>query len=327
MMRRLRAETYLRRIRPISNVQVSRYARTGARDALLNGIVATPAPASASRRRRWRMPVIALAAVAAIGGSSAAAAWTLSSHFVPPKETTLFDCYVKDGFIDVAGVTGNPVEDCANEWRLRTGSDPPKLVAYRTSNGRIRVMPATRKPPMNLHLTRLPAGVTENVALIKLQESLNDHVDGLSARCYDADAARTKARRIVDRLGLKGWTIAVGKSFTDVSDAVPDGRTTCALGGFDPRTKTVAIHANRPSSSKVPDQLAAKIRADSDACWNVSTAAKHVRADAAAIGLSNANGANEYQIRKVIDPSFDCTVVNENVGGTIFITLRGPAQS
>ena len=48
-----------------------------------------------------------------------------------------------------------------------------------------------------------------------------------------------------------------------------------------------------------------------------------MRADARQLGLDE--NANEVEINEVTEPNAPCTSIYETVGGTIFITLRGPA--
>ncbi len=88
------------------------------------------------------------------------------------------------------------------------------------------MIPRSQKPQTGW--TPIPS---QDVALIELQESLDDHVNGLHSACFDTSAATAFAQQQLDRLGLVGWRI-------DARSSSQTGRL--CYGGFsDSAAKTV----------------------------------------------------------------------------------------
>lgn len=83
-----------------------------------------------SRRRRPLTAVLVALGVTASG--IAAAAWVLTRA----EETIRIAC-PDDTFI--SAVSGDPVADCAREWRDR-GAEPPPMTAYEDDHGRVVVV-------------------------------------------------------------------------------------------------------------------------------------------------------------------------------------------
>ena len=80
--------------------------------------------------------------------------------------------------------------DCALQWQRDLGTIPPPLLAYDNGSGGVTVLPRDIKPPAGYE--RLP-GRSQDVALIQLQQSLDDYVNGLNSRCLDSTAATSLA--------------------------------------------------------------------------------------------------------------------------------------
>jgi hypothetical protein len=73
------------------------------------------------------------------------------------------------------------------------------------------------------------------------------------------------------------------------------------------------------------EKLAVKLRSIAQGCASLDTTAEQVRSAASELGLSEA--ARQYELTEVPDNTAGCTTISENVGGTIFLVLRGPADS
>ena len=93
----------------------------------------------------------------------------------------------------------------------------------------------------------------------------------------------------------------------------------------DPASQTVTLIASA-SSRTGPEttfqKLADKLRPLTKSCQSLSAAVASVRSAATSLGLSES--ARTYELDAVTDNSFPCASIYETVGGTIFLTLRGP---
>src|SRR5438094_708035 len=58
-------------------------------------------------------------------------------------------------------------------------------------------------------------------------------------------------------------------------------------------------------------------------CASLDATAKQVRSAARELGLSE---GDQYQLTEVRDDSARCITITEDVGGTIFVILRGPSN-
>jgi hypothetical protein len=280
--------------------------------------IATPlmeridAAAARRTRRASRRAGTVLLAAASIAVAGGAIAWALSNSSA--RDTVNVQCLIRGDDAIIGAVTGDPVADCAANWRRSTGSNPPKLVAYDNGLGGITVMAAGESPPPGA--TALPDGATQNVSLIELQQSLDDYVDGLNARCFDNATAIEMTRQTLERFGLSDWTIT--------SNADP---TMCVHASFlDPATRTVQLRGVAgpiaPPDAQY-EKLAVKLRPIAQECLPLDASAEAVRSAAGSLGLFE--GGNGYQLTEVADKGASCTSIDENVGGTIFLILRGPA--
>jgi hypothetical protein len=93
----------------------------------------------------------------------------------------------------------------------------------------------------------------------------------------------------------------------------------------------VVIRARRPSPSSQhpirtgrPTNLADRLRPLTRSCESLPNAVADARAAAQALGLSEST--RTYELNAVTDNSMRCASVYETVGGTIFLTVRGPTR-
>jgi hypothetical protein len=103
------------------------------------------------------------------------------------------------------------------------------------------------------------------------------------------------------------------------------GTQTCVGGAIvDPATKSVILGsgpvANEPKA--VFEELAVKLHPLTKRCESLPAAVSSVRATASSLGLSES--ARGYDLNTVSDNSMRCASIYETVGGTIFLTIRGP---
>jgi hypothetical protein len=297
----------VRRLARVDDEQVARATGAEAREALLERIVAMPVPAAPSPRRRRRARL-----VAGVTGVTLAASGTIAWAIVnagDPRDTTSLQCQIGGSPSIVTAVSGDPVADCAAQWTRDLGVAAPPLAAYDNGHGGILVQPAADPAPAGS--TRLPAGQGQNVALIDLQESLDDYVAGLSSRCFTQAEAVAFARAEVARTALAGWTVTPREAgrCTDAGVADPVARTVWLLGR---ETDPAAEQGGHVA-------LAGRLREIVKQCRPLAATRALVDKAVRDAGLSSAPQVTE------VPTAARCTTVRERVGGAIFVTLRGPA--
>ena len=288
----------LQRLARVSDVDAAAAFGVAAREELLDGVVRAPVGRRATRVRRPL--VVALAAVAVVAVATAATWAILGSS---ARETTSIECVIDGTDTIIPAVSGDPAYDCAVTWQSDLGSTPPPLAAYDNGSGGVTVIPRSEKPEASWK--PLPAG--QDVALIQLQDSLDDYVAGLNSSCLSAEAATALTEAKLARFGFRGWSVTVRNQGSCTNADV-----------IDPAGKSVTlISGGGASGAKTSYQkLADRLRPLSVTCESLPAAVASVRA--AAKGLT-------YELHAVEDDSLRCTSIYETVGGTIFVTVRGPA--
>jgi hypothetical protein len=310
----------LRRLAPVSDDDAAAVFGAAGREDLLAGVTSLrfgrrPRLLPATRRRRL---VLAVAVVALVAIASAGT-WAVLR--APARETTSVECMNAADNSDavIPSVSGDPAYDCAQAWQGAFGTAPPPLAAYDNGLGGVTVIPRSQKPAAGW--TPLE---TQDVALIELQESLDDYINGLESGCFDGAAATSLTEAKLAQFGLTGWTVTLR---TPQSGAAPAG----CYGGevIEPATKTVTlIPFGSPGNGEVFQKLAAKLQPATQSCLSLPAAVAAVRAAGDALGLSPAPPAtvDSYDLSTVTDNSLRCALITETVGGTIFLTVRGPSD-
>jgi hypothetical protein len=178
----------------------------------------------------------------------------------------------------------------------------------------VAVIPSSEKPPANW--TPL---VSQNVALIELQESLGDQINGLSSTCFSSAAATTFAQQQLDRLGFADWRVDVRSS---------DGA--CYGGYTEPDTKTVVLGAGGDQSGAAtwpPHQLADSLRPLTNECLSLPAMKSEVEQRATSVGMSQTvENDHNYRLTATEDDTMRCATVTESVTGTTNVVVRGPAH-
>ena len=307
----------LRRLAPASDADAAALFGTAGREELLEAVTGLPfgrgaEPRGAAPRRR-RL-VLALAAVAIVAIATAAT-WVVLSK-APARETTSVECVIKGVDTIIPSTSGDPAQDCTAEWKREFGN-APALVAYDNTLGGVTVLPRTAKPPAGWRTLK-----SQDVALIQLQNSLDDYVGGLNSGCFDDKAATALTKQKLAEFGLTGWSVTLAKGASQ-----PQGVKTCIGAAYlDPVARTVNLSGyGVPSgASERPAQLAAKLRPIARQCQSLPAAVASVRNAANSLGLSES--AKTYELNAVTDNSMRCASIYETVGGTIFLTVRGPTR-
>lgn len=273
--------------------------------------------------RKLRLPV--LVGVSALVLAGTAIGWALTG--TSARDTVSVQCLIEGSDTIIPAITGDPVADCAAEYRRDTKSDPPPLVAYDNGHGGITVAPADRAPLPGAIV--LPGGATKNLSIVEVQQSIDDLVGGLKSGCFDNQTAGRMTTRILERFGMVDWTVSPAPS-TDFPSSSGESDVTeyCVdTAILDASTRTVVLRAlggALPSDAPYA-KLAARLRSLTRDCMPLDTMAKRVRSIADELGLSEA--ANDYQLTEIVENDAQCTTVTETVGGSIFLILRGPAAT
>jgi hypothetical protein len=302
----------LRRLSPVSDTEAATVFGADGREELLSALTALPSgrgvPSPPLTRGRRRL-VLALAALVVVA-TATAATWAVLRH-APARETTSVECVIKGVDTIIPSTSGDPAADCAAEWKRELGT-APRLVAYDNALGGVTVLPRSQKPPHGFKPLR-----SQDVALIELQDSLDDYIAGLNSSCLDGTAATSLADQKLARFGLMGWSVTLRS-----------GSGACfAIDVVDPSTRTVTlIPTSAPTGAEEAlfQKLATKLRPINENCDFLPTAVAAARAAANGLGLSES--ARTYELNAVTDNSLRCASIYETVGGTIFLTVRGPGR-
>ena len=300
----------LRHLASVTDTEAASVFGAAGRDELLAGLVQLPIGRGARPRpiRRRRRLVLAVAALA-LAAIATAATWVVLNR-APARETTSVQCLIQGSDAVIPSTSGNPAHDCAVEWKRDNGTAPPPLVAYDNKLGGVTVLPRSQKPPKGWTQLR-----SQDVALIELQDSLDDYIAGLNSSCLDDKAATTLAKAKVAEFGFTGWTVGIrsGAGPCVASDIVDPGAQTVTLIRTSP--------AGGPSETTFL-KLADKLRPLTQTCESLPAAVAAARAAADGLGLSES--AKTYELNVGTDSSLHCAAVYETVGGTIFLSIFGP---
>ena len=302
----------LRRLAPVSDADAAAlFGATGCEE-LLADLTRLPVGRGgrsqpATRRRRLVLAVAILALVAI----ATAATWVVLGKG-PARETTSVECVIKGVDTIIPSTSGDPARDCTVEWKRELGSAPP-LVAYDNALGGVTVLPRSATPPAGWRTIH-----SQDVALIELQNSLDDVINGLNSSCLELDGRDEACRARLAQFGFTGWTVGV----RDPQTANDPGMCT-NVGLVDPAARSITlISGGGLAAGGTSLQLAAKLRPVTRSCESLPAAVASVRAAASSLGLSES--AKTYELNAVEDRSLRCASIYETVGGTIFLTVRGP---
>jgi hypothetical protein len=304
----------LRRLSPVSDADAAAVFGVAGREALLEGVTVLPIgrgarPRPIAPRRRL---VLAVAAVALVAIATAGTWVALRGG--PARETTSVECVIRGVDSVVPSTSGDPAHDCAVEWKRELGTAAPPLVAYDNTLGGVTVLPRGAAPPAGWRTIH-----AQDVALIELQNSLDDVINGLNSGCPNSAAATKLAEAKLTQFGFTGWTVRV----RDQQSA--DAKGVCTnVDIVDPATRSVTLVAGEGRvAAGAALTLADKLRPITRRCESLAATVTAVRAAASDLGLSES--PRGYDLNAVRDNSLHCASIYETVGGTIFLTIRGPS--
>jgi len=154
--------------------------------------------------------------------------------------------------------------------------------------------------------------------MIQVQQWLDDYVTGLNSGCYDNATATQTTQQALTRFGMADWTVQPPPA-SDTGQCVDTG----ILDGTN-RTVTLRALSGPMPPDFTPEKLAGKLRSIAQQCGSLDATAERVRSAANELGLSE--DAHQFELTEVRDDSARCTTIYEDVGGTIFLILRGPSS-
>lgn len=315
----------LSRIASITDEDAAGLFGESGRERLLDGISSLPPGRARPARRRLRRSVVIALAVLAVAAATGAG-WALTRGSA--RETTAIDCKIGGGTTVIDATSGDPASDCAAIWPAPV----PRLQAYDDGTGGVVVIPASQKPDAGW--TPLES---QDVALIVLQENLDDNIGGLDSGCFSSSQATTFAQQQIARLGLIGWTVDVRAPAQQQSVQPPAGTKAAptasggldCYGGFaDPTSKTVTLMGSGNQAGPAswpPHQLADSLRPLTTECLSLAAMQSAVVQRATALGMSQTvENDRNYRLKSVQDDTLRCATVTESVTGTTYVIVRGP---
>jgi len=293
----------LRQLAPVSDPEAATVFGAAGYEELLAGLTDLPFGRARGHElptRRRRPLVLAVALV--VAAATAATAWAIFGSSA--RETTSIECVIGGTDTIIPATSGDPAADCALQWQRDLGTTPPPLLAYDNGSGGVTVLPRSQTPPAAYK--RLP-GRSQDVALIQLQQSLDDYINGLNSRCLGSSAATSLAQAKLAQFGFTGWTVTVRNEGSCTNADI-----------VDPASQTVTLISTGAASGGETafQKLADRLRPLAQQCQSLQAAVASVRG--AAKGLT-------YDLNTVTDDSLRCASIYETVGGTIFVTVRGPS--
>ena len=188
------------------------------------------------------------------------------------------------------------------------------------------------------------------MALIELQESLDDYLNGLNSSCLTSSQATAFTGQQLDRLGFTGWTVNI-RSISASTSSKNSPTATAASGSgarpaptmsmagpictgaglVDPDTTTVTLISGptgNPPPTWLPGRLATSLRPLTKTCLSLSTMRNAVERRASRLGLSPEPPLTKtsYELNVIEDDKLRCASVYQTVEGGINLILRGPAH-
>lgn len=295
--------------------------------ALLNRAQAA-APAPQPRRRRSLAVTASLSAVALTGATGAAYAVYWQS-----ADTALqIDCAVGTARADferfggggsiLSTSSGDPVQDCAAEYRRLEGGQAPELRAYEHGKSFITVVPADWLVPQDWQ--PLNGAFRTDPLRVELESRLSDQIEGPEATCSEVGAADRQVRAELADLGLTGWTVerleqanrADGTSWCAIAFLDGSGGNTVLLQGLE-REEPI------PGTTDSVDGITVRLRT---AIVEKCLALPEARVAAEQAVRDSGASVSDAIITTLADPAATCTRVDFVPAGLISIVLRGPAS-
>lgn len=284
---------------------------------------AAPAAPPSRQRRLGRRGAVALGLATVLAGGGVAYAAIQAFRGSSGEGVTCVSAWnpdVAEGLdVDAAGpwLTGDPYADCTTllaEQGLPPVEDP---VAF-AWDGQTYVAPADQVPD---DVERLEGRSALDPAVVELQQSVTDRVDGGASACRTVAEGLAWAEEELDRLGLEDWTVREHGALPEAAG----GAQVCASVTVDVGGHTVTVGGTTHTDGILEDPLAAGIvaalqRGITDRCVSLDEA--RAVADEA---LTAVDGP--FPTTSVPDERVTCSRVDLFVGGSFQVTVYGPTSA
>ena len=281
-----------------------------------------------------RKLVLTVAVVAA--AATAATAWAVLRGS-PAHETTSVECVIQGVDTVIPSTSGDPAQDCAVEWKRELGSAAPPLRAYDNGLGGVTVIPLNREATVGLEAARLRAGrrsdptpglarrLRQRSQLELLRQRRRDDIRGCEAR----------AVRLHGLDGRRAQPVVTGDDRRRPdSDRWSEAGAGRVHGGYADVCRRRARrphhgvgHAVREPCSEGAEDGVREARRQAPADHSevrIPAGRRRVGARRRRAAWDSRSLRPDYDLNTVTDNSMRCASIYETVGGTIFLTVRGP---
>ncbi|WP_426309694.1 hypothetical protein [Cellulosimicrobium sp. E-16] len=284
---------------------------------------AAPAAPPSRRRRLGRRGAVALGLATVLAGGGVAYAAIQAFRGSSGEGVTCVTAWspdVAEGLdVDAAGpwLTGDPYADCTT-LLAEQGLPPIEDAVAFAWDGQTYVAPAGQVPD---GVERLEGRSAVDPAVVELQQSVTDRVDGGASACRTVAEGVAWAEDELDRLGLDDWSVGEHDALPEGADGTP----VCAFATVDVGGRAVVVGASGSSDGILEDPVVAEIVSTlkggiTDGC--VSLGEARAIADEA---LTSVDGP--FPTTSVPDESAECARVDLFVGGNVQVTVYGPTSA
>ncbi|MGN6241506.1 MAG: hypothetical protein ACTHNI_17400 [Cellulosimicrobium cellulans] len=284
---------------------------------------AAPVAPPSRRRRLGRRGAVAVGLATVLAGGGVAYAAIQAFRGSSGEGVTCVSAWSPDAAegldVDAAGpwLTGDPYADCTTLLAER-GLPPIEDAVAFAWDGQTYVAPADQVPD---GVERLEGRSALDPAVVELQQSVTDRVDGGASACRTVAEGVAWAEEELDRLGLEDWTVGEHDSVPEAAD----GAQVCASVTVDVGGRAVVVGGTADSDGILEDPLVTGIVAAlkggiTDRCVPLDEA--RAVADEA---LSAIDGT--FPTTSVPDDSVTCARVDLFVGGSFQVTVYGPTTA
>ena len=283
----------------------------------------SPSPTPAKHKRRLALAGALTVGLVAVGTGAYAAydRWYVGGSY---RGLTCMSTYVDPATNDLRETTGgppitsDPIADC-QQYQQLSGREPIRNPVAITRDDMTIVAPADEIPSAAVAAQR-PTDREE--AMTRLQQSLDDYVDGGLSRCFTLETGPAWARAEADRLGLTDVPVEEQKLGSDTRRDGPCGWFLIPNG-----KGPILFSPERQQDHNVadsPDSVSYRLRDG----LRVQVATKCVSLPEAVKITAGLMGANHHWPTSAInDESLKCTSVDLVTGGSMQVFLRGPSKA
>jgi hypothetical protein len=218
---------------------------------------------------------------------------------------------------DGRAASGDDVADCA-VIRQSAGMPPLADPTAFVFHGTHFVVAGAGVPAGVLESATPSVPDPERAAMLELEAALGDWVEGPSRLCLTTSQAQQYAEDALRQVGLSGWTTRVSTPPTTPESGPCAGLTA------RPDLKRVEVEAEARKPVQPPsDAVALQVYTTAEALEKQVAGQCLPLAEATRIATQLVG--DQGQVSPVPDEAASCTRVDMEVGGSLFVTIHGPA--